>query len=49
VDGQTKGEFDMQDSARKVARELKGRFPILQVKIYEAETKQSEMIELAAA
>jgi hypothetical protein len=49
VDGQTKREFDMPDRAMKVARELKGRFPMLQVKVYDAETKQSEMIELAAA
>ena len=49
VDGQTKREFDMRDRAMKVGRELKGRFPMLQVKVYDAETKQSEMIELAAA
>ena len=49
VDGQTKREFDMQDRAMKAAMELKGRFPMLQVKVYDAETKQSETIELAAA
>jgi hypothetical protein len=32
----------------KAARDLKGRFPMLQVKVYDAETKQSETIELAA-
>jgi len=49
VDGQTKREFDMQDRAMEAARELKRRFPMLQVKVYDAETKQSETIELAAA
>jgi len=49
VDGQAKKEFDTQDRALKAARELKGRFPNLQVKVFNAETKQSETIELAAA
>ena len=49
VDGQAKKEFDTQDPALKSARELKGRFPNLQVKVFNAETKQSETIELAAA
>ena len=49
VDGQTKREFDTQDRAMKAAMELKGRFPMLQVKVYDAETKQSETIELAVA
>jgi hypothetical protein len=48
VDGQAKKEFDTQDRALKVARELKGRFPNLQVKVFDAERKQSETIELAA-
>jgi hypothetical protein len=47
VDGQAKKEFDTQDRALKVARELKGRFPSLQVKVFDAERKQSESIELA--
>jgi hypothetical protein len=45
VDGQAKEEFDTHDRALKAARELKGRFPKLQVKVFDAETKQSEMIE----
>jgi hypothetical protein len=49
VDGQAKMEFDTQDRALKAARELKGRFPNLQVKVFDAENKQSETIELAAA
>jgi hypothetical protein len=49
VDGQVKTEFMMQDHALKAARELKRRFPLLQVKIYDAEDKRIEEIELAAA
>jgi hypothetical protein len=49
VDGQAKREFDTQDRAIEAASELKERFPMLQVKVYDAETKQSEMIERAAA
>jgi hypothetical protein len=49
VDGLAKREFDTQDRALKAARELKARFPILQVKVYDTESKQSETIELAAA
>ena len=49
VDGLAKREFDTQDLALKAARELKARFPMLQVKVYDAESKQSETIELAAA
>jgi hypothetical protein len=49
VDGQAKKEFDTRDSALKAATELKGRFPILQIKVFDAEKKQSETIELATA
>ena len=49
VDGRAKKEFDTRDSALKSAKELKGRFPNLQVKVFDAEKKQSETIELAAA
>ena len=49
VDGQAKKEFDTQDRALKAARELKGRFPNLQVKVFDAEKRQSETIELAVA
>ena len=48
VDGQAKTEFDTHDPALKAARDLKGRFPMLQVKVYDAEKKQSETVELAA-
>jgi hypothetical protein len=49
VDGQAKKEFDNRDRALKAARELKGRFPNLQVKVFDSENRQSETIELAAA
>jgi hypothetical protein len=49
VDGQAKKEFDSRDRALKAARELKGRFPNLQVKVFDAEKKQSETVELAIA
>jgi hypothetical protein len=49
VDGLAKKEFDTRDRALKAARELKGRFPRLQVKVFDAEKKQSETIELASA
>jgi len=39
----------MQDHALKAARELKARFPMLQIKVYDAENKRSEETELAAA
>jgi len=48
VDGLAKKEFDTRDHALKAARELKGRFPRLQVKVFDAENKQSETIELAS-
>ena len=47
MDGQTKKEFDTRDRALKSARELKARFPNLQVKVFDAENKESETIELA--
>ena len=49
VDGQAKREFDTHDRALKAARDLKGRFPMLRVKVYDAEKKLSETIELGAA
>ena len=49
VDGQTKREFSTLDSAMKSARELKRRLPNLQVKVFDAEKKEGETIELAAA
>jgi hypothetical protein len=49
VDGHSKSIFASKDQALKAAKDLKGRFPMLQVKVYDAEKKQSEKIELAAA
>src|SRR5260370_22225330 len=42
-------EFTMKDQGLKVARDLKGGFPMLQVKVYDAENKRSEATELATA
>ena len=49
VDGQVKTEFKEQDRALKAARDLKGRFPMLQIKVYDAENKRIEEMKLAAA
>ena len=49
VDGHSKAIFASKDQALKAAKDLKGRFPMLQVKVYDAESKRSERIELAAA
>jgi hypothetical protein len=49
VDGHAKREFKAQDSATQAAKDLKMRFPNLQVKVYDAETKRAEQIELAPA
>jgi hypothetical protein len=49
ADGQIKSEFSTHDGALKAARDLKGRFPMLQVKVYDAEKKRGEKIEIAAA
>jgi len=49
VDGQAKSEFQALDQAKKAARELKARFPKLQIKVYDAEKRLEEEIELTAA
>jgi len=43
------GHLRFQRSSPKAAKDLKGPFPVLQVKVYDAEKKRSEKIELAAA
>ena len=48
VDGQAKAAFATHDLALKAARDLKKRFPMLQVMVYDAERKRSEKIELTA-
>ena len=45
VDGHPKAEFKTQDQALKTGTDLKQRFPMLQVKIYDAENGRSESIE----
>ena len=49
VDGHAKAEFEMRDQALNAATDLKRRFPMLQVKIYNAENGRSESIEPVAA
>jgi hypothetical protein len=49
VDGRMKAEFQTKDGARAGAVELKKRFPMLRVNIYDAETKTREEIEPPAA
>ncbi|MGY4573713.1 hypothetical protein [Bradyrhizobium sp. USDA 3256] len=46
VDGRLKTEFATRDGARAGGEELKKRFPRLQIKIYDAETKVREEIQL---
>jgi len=48
VDGQAKDTFATNDLALKAARDLKKRFPMLRVMVYDAEKKRSEKIELSA-
>jgi len=42
VDGRFKTEFATRDGARAGAEELKRRFPVLQVRIYDALAKARE-------
>lgn len=49
VDGQIKTEFKTKEGAETGARDLKRRFPMLQIKVYDAETKQIQDVELARA
>ncbi|WP_439364219.1 hypothetical protein ACNJYD_30740 [Bradyrhizobium sp. DASA03005] len=44
VDGLLKAEFATRDGARAGREELKKRFPMLQIKIYEAQTNAREEI-----
>ena len=47
VDGRAKSEFKTKEDAENEARELKQRFPMLQIKVYDAEAKCSEEIVLS--
>ena len=44
VDGCIKAEFATKDGVEAGARDLKRRFPILQVRIYDAESKADHEI-----
>jgi len=46
VDGRLKAEFTTRDGAVAGAEELKKRFPMLRVRIYDAQTKMREEILL---
>jgi len=46
VDGRLKAEFATMDGARAGAEELKRRFPVLRVRIYDAQLKTSEEVQL---
>jgi hypothetical protein len=46
VDGHLKTEFKTKEGAQRGAEELKKRFPILKVKIYDAQTKTREEVLL---
>ena len=49
VDGRFKAEFGTKDGALAGARELKQRFPMLQVTIYDARTMAREEVHLSGA
>ncbi len=44
VDGRIKAEFATRDGAKAGGEELKRRFPMLQVRVYDAQTKTREEI-----
>jgi hypothetical protein len=46
VDGRIKTEFQTKEGAKKGAVELKSRFPMLQIKIYDASSKTRETVEV---
>ncbi|WP_024520673.1 hypothetical protein [Bradyrhizobium sp. Tv2a-2] len=47
IDGRLKTEFATRDGAKAGAEELKKRFPMLQVRIYDAKTNSREEIKVA--
>ena len=46
VDGHAKQEFNTHDLALQAAKALKRRYPHLQIKVYDAEQKRAEQIEI---
>ena len=49
VDGRLKAEFTTRDGAKAGAEELKRRFPMLRVRIYDAQTMTREEVLLQRA
>jgi hypothetical protein len=49
VDGRLKAEFTTRDGAKAGAEELKNRFPMLRVRIYDAQTMTREEVLLQRA
>jgi hypothetical protein len=49
VDGRLKTEFTTRDGAKAGAEELKRRFPMLRVRIYDAQSMTREEVSLARA
>ncbi|MGY3611226.1 MULTISPECIES: hypothetical protein [unclassified Bradyrhizobium] len=49
VDGRLKAEFLTRDGAKAGAEDLKKRFPMLQVRIYDAQTMTREEVSLPRA
>jgi hypothetical protein len=49
VDGHVKSEFKTKEGAEKGARDLKRRFPMLQIKVFDAEAKRTEDVALTDA
>jgi hypothetical protein len=49
VDGRLKAEFATRDGAKTGAQELKRRFPMLRVRIYDAQTRTREEVSLPRA
>ncbi len=47
IDRQTKRSFKTREAARSMGLEIKGRFPALQISIYDNVTKSRTMIEVA--
>ena len=49
VDGRLKAEFATRDGAKTGAEQLKKRFPMLRVRIYDAQTGTREEIQVPRA
>jgi hypothetical protein len=45
VDGHFKTQFETDAASQKAAKELLGRFPMLQVEIYDASTKARTLVK----